>query len=280
MKLKIYSVSDEYVKYLRQFDDKVYDNKEDKRIHTRKYVGIVLTINNINYYVPMSSPKESDYFDKERKKIRPSVNTIIRMVAKNKNQEPELRGTLRISNMIPVPIEEIIPYNINNESDEKYKDIIKDEIAFIREPANENKIMAKAQLVYNQKSKQLDIKYLKNCVNYQLLEEKCKDYIIQKHIQNDEVEAENNRIQEILPQLKYIKDIDDLYYIYDNLNNQDDFEEVAQLLDTPIRSSTIQTMSKDDINNIISRQIDNKLHNYNNEIAIESLTEGNETPDI
>lgn len=43
MKLKIYSVSDEYVKYLRQFDDKVYDNKEDKRIHTRKYVGIVLS---------------------------------------------------------------------------------------------------------------------------------------------------------------------------------------------------------------------------------------------
>ena len=29
MKLNLYSVSDKYIKYLRQFDDKIYDNKED-----------------------------------------------------------------------------------------------------------------------------------------------------------------------------------------------------------------------------------------------------------
>lgn len=29
MKLKIYSVSDKYVNYLRQFDNKIYDNKAD-----------------------------------------------------------------------------------------------------------------------------------------------------------------------------------------------------------------------------------------------------------
>ena len=41
MKLNLYSVSDKYIKYLRQFDNRVYDNKEEKRIHERKYVGIV-----------------------------------------------------------------------------------------------------------------------------------------------------------------------------------------------------------------------------------------------
>ena len=61
MKLNLYSISDKYIKYLRKFEDKIYDNKEEIRVRTRKYLGIVLTINNCNYYIPMSSPKKSDY---------------------------------------------------------------------------------------------------------------------------------------------------------------------------------------------------------------------------
>ena len=33
-----------YINYLRQFDKKVYSNKEDGRTHGRKYLGIVFTI--------------------------------------------------------------------------------------------------------------------------------------------------------------------------------------------------------------------------------------------
>lgn len=36
MKLNLYSISDKYIKYLRQFDDKIYDNKEDIRTHEIK----------------------------------------------------------------------------------------------------------------------------------------------------------------------------------------------------------------------------------------------------
>ena len=79
MKLNLYIVSDKYIKYLRQFDDKIYDNKEENRIHERKYLGIVLAINNFNYYIPMSSPKKSDYIDFENKIIRNDTKTIIRI---------------------------------------------------------------------------------------------------------------------------------------------------------------------------------------------------------
>ncbi len=51
--MKLYAVTDKYIDYLRQFDNKVYDNKEDRRKVMRKYLGIVLTINEINYYIPM-----------------------------------------------------------------------------------------------------------------------------------------------------------------------------------------------------------------------------------
>ena len=59
--MKLYIISDKYINYLRKFDKKVYDNKEDTRKMTRKYLGVVLKINNFNYYVPLSSPKKTDY---------------------------------------------------------------------------------------------------------------------------------------------------------------------------------------------------------------------------
>ena len=53
---KIYSVSDQYIEYLRQFEPNVYSNKSGNRSHTRKYIGTVIEMNGVKYFVPMSSP--------------------------------------------------------------------------------------------------------------------------------------------------------------------------------------------------------------------------------
>ena len=103
-KLKLYSVSDKYINYLRKYDSKVYDNKVTNRNHKRKYLGVVLNINNYNYFIPLSSPKKTDYLNGI---IRKDTSTIIRIHNSN-----ELFGTLRLSNMIPVPNDEIKYYNV------------------------------------------------------------------------------------------------------------------------------------------------------------------------
>lgn len=169
MKLNLYSVSDKYIKYLRQFDNRIYDNKEDTRTYERKYLGVVLTINELNYYIPMSSPKKSDYKDFDKKIIRGDTKTIIRIHDGNR-----LYGTLRISNMIPVPITELKPYMISNETDLKYKEVILGELRYINN--NTNKIVKYAKTVYNQKIKNIDIGYIKNTVDFKLLEEKLKEW--------------------------------------------------------------------------------------------------------
>lgn len=169
MKLNLYSVSDKYIKYLRQFDDKIYDNKEEMRTHERKYLGVVLTVNEFNYYIPMSSPKKSDYLDINKKIIRKDTKTIIRIHEGNR-----LYGTLRISNMIPVAITELEPYMISNETDSKYKEVILGELRYIRN--NSNKILKFAKTVYNQKIKNIDIGYINNTVDFRLLEEKLKEW--------------------------------------------------------------------------------------------------------
>lgn len=169
MKLNLYSISDKYIKYLRKFEDKIYDNKKEIRVRTRKYLGIVLTINNCNYYIPMSSPKKSDYIDYEKRIIRKDTKTIIRIYNGNR-----LYGTLRISNMIPVPITELEPYMIETEQDRKYKEVILGELRYINN--NVEKITKNAKIVYNQRIKNENIGYIKNTVNFKLLEEKLEEW--------------------------------------------------------------------------------------------------------
>lgn len=122
---KLYSISDEYVEWLREDFPNVYSNKVNARTHTRKYLGVVLHIDRYNYYIPMSSPKNSDYqIAGKDKVIRKSIIPIIRIVVKNAAGKKELKGTLRISHMIPVPASELELYDLENEEDSNYKDLV------------------------------------------------------------------------------------------------------------------------------------------------------------
>ena len=169
MKLNLYSVSDKYIKYLTQFDNRIYDNKVDSRTFKRKYIGIVLTINGFNYYVPMSSPRKSDYINYEKKIIRDDTKTIIRI-----HDGRRLYGTLRISNMIPVPITELEPYILADEKDLKYKQVILGELRYIN--SNSDKIVKYAKIVYNQKIKNINVRYIENTVDFKVLEEKLSNW--------------------------------------------------------------------------------------------------------
>ena len=177
---KLYSVSDEYIEYLRAIFPNVYSNKETTRVHTRKYVGIVLRLENYHYYIPMSSPKETDYqIAGENQVIKKSIVPIIRIVVKNSKGQRELKGTLRISHMIPVPPSELQLYDIENETDDTYKDLVQNEMIFIRK--NQDRILANAKLLYKQKTENdLSAGYVKAALEYKALEKLCRDFISEK----------------------------------------------------------------------------------------------------
>ena len=171
--MKLYSITDNYINYLRKYENRVYDNKEDIRKVTRKYLGIVLKINDFNYYIPMSSPKKSDYKDNE---IRKSIVPIVRMISKEEvDRIPVLKGTLRISNMIPVPESELILYEPKFEKNKNYKILVEKELEFIDK--NEDMIKKYASIIYNQKINNYDVSYINNVVDFKLLEQKCLEYM-------------------------------------------------------------------------------------------------------
>lgn len=174
--MKLYSISDKYINYLRKFDKRVYDNKEEIRKATRKYLGIVLKINFLNYYIPMSSPKKSDYKNNE---IRKSIVPIIRIISnKEVDKMPVLKGTLRLSNMIPVPESELTLYKPKLEKNKNYKILIEKELEFIDK--NEFMIEKYAKIIYNQKINNYDVSYIKNVVDFKILEQKCIEYMNKK----------------------------------------------------------------------------------------------------
>ncbi len=168
--LRIYNIDDNYITYLRRFESKVFDPKLATKSHGRKYVGTVLVISDLRYYVPFSSPKRSD-FEKDGVTIRKNVIPIIRMTNKSKT---ELKGTLKLSNMIPVPNQCLKPYNIEGEKDLKYKDLLLEQAEFIK--SNTKLIRNNALVIYTQKNNNYNIGYIRNCCNFKLLEQKCLEY--------------------------------------------------------------------------------------------------------
>lgn len=173
---KVYSVSDTYIEYLRKIFPNVYSNKTESRVHTRKYIGIVIQMSGYHYYIPMSSPKDTDYQTAgENKVIKKSIVPIVRIVVKNSKGKKELKGTLRISHMIPVPKSELELYDIDSETDYAYKDLVQNEIIFIRK--NQARILANAQLLYKQKSENdLSAGYVKTALDYKALEKLCTNF--------------------------------------------------------------------------------------------------------
>lgn len=96
--MKLFEVTDAYINYMKQwFYKTMMDNKENFRRHSRKYLGIVLEINDYKYFAPLSSPKPSDYL--EDGSIRKSSSVILRMV-KDYNTFPQLLGTIKLNKLM------------------------------------------------------------------------------------------------------------------------------------------------------------------------------------
>ena len=185
-RIGIYSVSDRYIAFLRS-DSRlrnVFDNKEGLRSHRRKYLGAVFMHDEFHYYIPFSSPKDSDYIIRPDgiREIRKSIIPIIRMTtADTVSGALELKGTLKLSNMIPVPLSELTPYRISDETDFDYKQVVMKEYAFIT--ANLSMILKNAEVIYRQKTNASRLfadkeapKYIENTVDFKYAESKCKEF--------------------------------------------------------------------------------------------------------
>lgn len=173
--MRLYSISDEYINYIRKKFPRVYSNKEDTRIHTRKYLGAVIEIETHKYYIPLSSPKDKrDYIMVGGKKTIRKDSLIVMRIVAGTGEKKELKGTLQIGTMIPVPDEALELYDVGNEPDKAYKDLINEEIIYIRK--NEKKIIKNARVLYSKRKSGDENRVVQSCLDFVALEKECDNW--------------------------------------------------------------------------------------------------------
>lgn len=139
---------------------KSFDNKSK-----RPYIGIILEINNVNYFAPLSSPK------KKHENMKNSIDFI----KINKGRD----GVINLNNMIPIPSEQCNEIDIKEEIkiDKKYGLILKYQIIWCNK--NKENIIKKAKKLYNLIINDRANFSLKNrCCNFKVLEEKLNQFIL------------------------------------------------------------------------------------------------------
>lgn len=178
--MQLYSVSDEYINYLKSKFPRVYSNKEDTRVHTRKYLGVVIEIGVYKYYIPLSSPKEKhDYIMVDGKKTIRKDSLIVMRIVSGTGENKELKGTLQIGTMIPVPDEVIELYDVDHEPDQAYKDLVNEEIIYIRK--HEKVIIKNAKILYSKRKAGEENRVVQNCLDFMAIEAECDKYISNKY---------------------------------------------------------------------------------------------------
>ena len=129
--LLFYTVDKNYIKYLSEFESHVSYNK-DEIGHSRPYLGIVLKIENYQYFVPLYSYKE--HYKKYKN------NPSFFFVYDRKNNPLAI---IKFSAMIPVPSSiKVISVLEYNKQDRKYKDLISAEYRYIN--SNKEEIYKRA----------------------------------------------------------------------------------------------------------------------------------------
>lgn len=168
--LEIVNIDEEYCNYLRQYDSKVTYNFGEKK--NRPYVGVLFNIENMEYFVPLSSPKQKhltmkntlDFFKLDNGKL----------------------GAINLNNMIPVTRNNynLVDFDKKNKSnsDIKYLLLLENQLSYLN--ANYFSIINKAiKLYYLYNEDRLPNNIKDRCCNYPLLEEKCNEYNTNKELQ-------------------------------------------------------------------------------------------------
>lgn len=163
MRLAFFRVDGTYCEFLRQADQRVPYVMAAKA--ARPFVGIVFTLNEFNYYAPLTSPKDKHLHMKNRLdffKINGGV-----------------WGAINFNNMIPVPEDCLIRVELRiNSADSPqeiaYKNLLSNQLSWCN--AHKEAILRQAAKLYKVVAKQDMNSLTARCCNFLLLEQQCSLY--------------------------------------------------------------------------------------------------------
>ena len=170
MKLELYKADLDYCNYLYNYDNKVpmlFNNKEN-----RPFIGVVLCVNGLNFFAPLTSPKEKHALMENQKDFI-------------KIDDGKLGG-INLNNMIPIPTRYLQEIYLEDIEDIRYAKMMYMQIKWINQ--NKLRIENKARNLYFLITQKLaEEKLLNRCCNFKLLESKCYEYMYSNYIGEEEI---------------------------------------------------------------------------------------------
>ena len=164
MNFSFYMVDSAYCDYLRKTDPCVPYTKDKKSI--RPFVGIVFTMNQFNYYAPLTSPKPKHIHMKNQ----------IDFLKINNGEW----GAINFNNMIPVSLENLTKVEMrildsDSKPDIDYKNLLSNQLSWCN--SHRNVILKQAEKLYYTIVQGKAWGNLSNrCCNFVLNEKQCLEY--------------------------------------------------------------------------------------------------------
>lgn len=156
--IKLYEVSPAYIDYLAPHAPHLFRNKQAAQQNERKYIGVVLTVNGVDYFAPLSSFKE------KHRKMQEGLDFI-----KVKNY-----ALINLNNMFPVPAGQYSYVNISKERNPKYRSLLLAEYRYIK--SIQKRVRKNAANLYHLKVNGSASPLTKRCNDFAKLESLCEQY--------------------------------------------------------------------------------------------------------
>jgi protein AbiQ len=157
--IELYEVNPKYINYIVPYAPHLFHNKQPGQHNERKYIGIILIVNDMKYFAPLSSYKQ------KHDKMKNSLDFI-----KIGNY-----AVVNINNMFPVPDGEYTYVNISEVKNEHYRKLLMAEYRILKKLQDKIKKNA-LELYKHKKEKGISTTLSKRCNDFSLLEEKCRQY--------------------------------------------------------------------------------------------------------
>lgn len=158
--MKFYTVNDDYINYLKTIDTRVPNNYNGKR----PYIGVLLIINNHDYFAPLTSYKP------QQDNIKNNI-TIYKL--HEKDNESNKLGMIHLNNMIPIINSHLKPV-IFKEQNDFYKRILMKQLEFIK--SSQNEIIDRANKLYKAVTVTKESHFCKLSCDFKLLEKHYKNF--------------------------------------------------------------------------------------------------------
>lgn len=179
-----YTINPDYLEYLNSVDSEVYYSPS-YRNSTKPFIGIIVLINSIDYFIPLTSAKPKHLKWKNVSDQHVIIYEIVDtdgikpgslFKKHSKTQSIHLLALLDFKKMIPVPKECYSRINYANLHDDKYVALLKKEYAFCL--SIESKILEKVSELYRAQI-ETGVVRRANC-NFQRLELALLDWQVQQ----------------------------------------------------------------------------------------------------